>query len=136
MVNYGADYWNLKPVGLYQTIFYSVGVAPLALCYTGIMILLFQHNTWKKLLSVTAPVGKMAFTNYVMHTLVGTCFFSGVGLNLAGKLGTFFLVVFALNVFICQIIISTIWLKYFNYGPIEWLWRSATFKKWQKFVKS
>ena len=38
--------------------------------------------------------------------------------------------------FLHQIIISTIWLKYFNYGPLEWLWRSATYKKWQPLKKT
>jgi uncharacterized protein len=57
------DYWQLKTNGLYQTIAYTLGVVPLALAYTGIFILLFNNRSGKKLLSVFAPVGKMAFSN-------------------------------------------------------------------------
>jgi uncharacterized protein len=49
--------------------------------------------------------------------------------------GPVYFTLFGIAVFILQIIISTIWLSYFNYGPVEWLWRSATYKKWQPFKK-
>jgi uncharacterized protein len=45
--------------------------------------------------------------------------------------GTFYLTVFGIALFTLQIFISTIWLRYFNYGPVEWLWRSLTYWKMQ-----
>ena len=135
MTNHMRDYFQLKTKGLYQTIAYALGVAPLALAYVGIFMFSFQTTRGKKILSVFAPVGKMAFSNYIMHSLIGNFVFLGAGLGYMGQVGPVYYTLFGIGVFIIQIILSTIWLKYFNYGPVEWLWRSATYKKWQPFRK-
>jgi uncharacterized protein len=135
MSNSMGEYWQLKTKGLYQTIAYALGVVPLSLAYVGLFMLCYQSTAGKKILSVLAPVGKMAFSNYIMHSLIGNFVFLGAGLDYMGRVGPVYLTVFGIAVFIVQIIVSTIWLKYFNYGPVEWLWRSATYKKWQPFRK-
>lgn len=127
-------YFQLKPDGLKQTIAYAIGVAPLALAYVSLVALLYKTGVFKKVLSKVAPAGKMALTNYFMHTMIGLLTFTGVGFSL-GPIGPATWTLFALIVFIFQIIISSIWLRYFNYGPLEWLWRSATYKKWQPMRK-
>ncbi len=129
------DFWQLKTKGLYQTIFYSVGVVPLALAYVGLFMLIFQTVAGKKILAVLAPVGKMAFSNYIMHSIIGNFVFLGAGLGYMRQVGPVYYTIFGIAVFIIQIILSSIWLKYFNYGPVEWLWRSATYKKWQPMRK-
>ena len=136
MTYFSNDYWSMKIKGLYQTIFYALGVVPLAMAYVGIFMLSFQSNAGKKLMSVLTPVGKMAFSNYFLQSLVGNFVFLGPGLGLTGTIGPFYYTFFGIGFFIIQIIISTIWLKYFNYGPLEWLWRSATYKKWQPMRKT
>ena len=135
MSNHMGDYWQLKTNGLYQTIAYAMGVAPLAMAYVGLFMLSFQTITGKKILGVLAPVGKMAFSNYIMHTLIGNFVFLGAGLGYFGEVGPVYYTIFGVLVYICQIILSIIWLKFFNYGPLEWLWRSATYKKWQPMRK-
>ncbi len=129
------SYYRFKMNGLYRTIVYAIGVAPLAAAYIAMFMLAFQSATGKKIMSVFAPVGKMAFTNYIMHTLIGNFVFLNAGLGYMGKVGPVYYTLFAFIVFIIQIFTSTIWLKYFNYGPIEWLWRSATYRKWQPLRK-
>ena len=136
MTWHDGDYYGLKTNGLYQTIFYALGVVPLALLYVSVFMLSFQANTGKKILSVLAPVGKMAFSNYIMQSLIGNFVFLGAGLGYMGTVGPVYYTMFGILVFIGQIIISTIWLKYFNYGPLEWLWRSATYSKWQVMKKT
>lgn len=130
---YDQDYYNLKIKGLYQTIAYALGVVPLALAYVGLSMLSFQTATGKKILSPLAPVGKMAFSNYIMQSLIGNFVFLGAGLGYMKQVGPVHYTLFGVAVFIIQIILSTVWLKYFNYGPVEWLWRSATYKRWQPF---
>ncbi|MEO7265643.1 MAG: DUF418 domain-containing protein [Ferruginibacter sp.] len=127
-------YFNLQTDGLYYTIVYALGVAPLAMCYAATIALLYQTGI-KKLLMVLQPVGKMAFTNYIMHSLIGVLVFQEIGLGLGGQFGPVAWTIFALCIFAGQIILSHIWLHFFNYGPIEWLWRSMTYKKWQPMVK-
>lgn len=124
------DYYQLKMDGLKQTIAYAFGVAPLALAYASVIALLYLNGFFRKLLNVMAPVGKMALTNYFMHTIIGLLAFTGLGLNM-NPIGPAAWTIFALVVFLFQIVISTVWLRYFNYGPLEWLWRSATYGKWQ-----
>lgn len=130
-----ADYFALKPNGFYQTVVYALGVVPLALAYVAIFMLSFQTAAGKRILSVLAPVGKMAFSNYILQTLIGNFVFLGAGLGYMEKVGPVYFTLFGIIVFIFQIILSTAWLKYFNYGPLEWLWRSATYKKWQPMRK-
>ena len=83
-----------------------------------------------------APVGKMAFSNYVMQSLIGNFVFLNAGLGFMGQVGPVFSTLFGISVFIGQIIFSTIWLKYYNFGPIEWLWRSATYHEWQPMLRN
>jgi uncharacterized protein len=135
MTYFMGDYWNLKAKGLYQTIFYALGVVPLALAYVGLFMLSFQNTAGKKILTVFAPVGKMAFSNYILQSLTGNFVFLGAGLGYMGQVGPFWYTLLGIGFFIIQVILSTVWLNYFNYGPLEWLWRSATYKKWQPMLK-
>ncbi|MBK7561499.1 MAG: DUF418 domain-containing protein [Chitinophagaceae bacterium] len=135
MTWYNNDYFNLKMKGLYQTIAYALGVVPLAMTYVALFMLSFQSAAGKKILSVLAPVGKMAFSNYILQSLTGNFVFLGAGLGYMGQIGPVYYTLFGIGFFILQIILSTQWLKYFNYGPLEWLWRSATYKKWQPMIK-
>jgi uncharacterized protein len=97
-------------------------------------MLCFQTAFGKKLLSATAPVGKMAFSNYMTHSLVCNFVFLGAGLGYGGQVGPFYLTIFAIALFTLQVMISTRWLRYFNYGPVEWVWRSLTYGKLQPFT--
>jgi uncharacterized protein len=129
-------YYQLKIEGFYQSIAYALGVGPLALAYVALFFLFAQTAFGKKVTAVLQPVGKMAFTNYITHSIIGTLVFYGAGLGLVREVGPVYYTLLAFLVFIGQIILSTLWLKYFNYGPIEWLWRSATYKKWQPLKKT
>jgi uncharacterized protein len=135
MQHHMGDYFQMKQNGLYQTICYALGVVPLALAYVGIFMLCFKTQAGKKILGFMAPAGKMAFTNYIMHSLIGNFVFFSAGLGYMWKVGPVYYTLFGIIVFIFQVIVSTIWLKYFNYGPVEWVWRSATYKKWQPMRK-
>lgn len=129
----GGAYFGLKINGWYETIAYALGVVPLSLAYVGILMLSFQKAIGHKILLVISPVGKMAFSNYFMHSLIGNFVFLGAGLGYMGQVGPFYYTLFAVLVFVFQIIFSTIWLKYFQYGPVEWIWRSLTYNKRQAF---
>lgn len=135
MQAHDGSYYNLTAKGLYRTIAYAIGVAPLAAAYIAIFMFSFRTTAGGKILSFLAPVGKMAFTNYIMHTLIGNFVFLNAGLGYMERVGPVYYTVFAMVVFVFQIIISTVWLRYFNYGPVEWLWRSGTYGKWQEMRK-
>ncbi len=135
MAWFNQDYFSLKIKGLYQTIAHTLGVTPLAMAYVALFMLSFRAVAGKKILSVLAPVGKMAFSNYIIQSLIGNFVFLGAGLGYMGKVGPVYYTLFGIGFFCIQIILSTIWLKYYYFGPLEWLWRSATYKKWQPMRK-
>ncbi|HMO60792.1 MAG TPA: DUF418 domain-containing protein [Ferruginibacter sp.] len=100
------------------------------------LIMLFIQSGWPRFLqNALAAVGQMAFTNYIMQTLICNFIFLGYGLSLYGKLQRYELYYIVAGIWILQLIISPLWLKYFQYGPLEWLWRSLTYWAKQPFKK-
>lgn len=98
-----------------------------------IIILLGSRQGWiATKLSYFAPVGRMAFSNYLMQSLVFVSIFTASGKTIFASLGWIgsinytYVVLMAIVFFIIQMIVSHYWLKLFNYGPFEWLWRIGT----------
>lgn len=108
----------------------------LSMAHIAALILLYQSNFAQNLFSRLVAVGRMAFTNYIMHSVICTLFFFGYGLNYFGELEYYqiYFVVFA--IWILQLIISPIWLQYYLFGPLEWLWRSLTYWQIQPFRRT
>ena len=86
-----------------------------------------KSNLMLSLTNKLQSVGRMAFTNYIMHSVIGFFLFTGVGLGLYAKLNRVELFVVVIIIWLLQLIISEWWLKHYRYGPLEWLWRSLTY---------
>ena len=71
-----------------------------------------------------AAAGRMAFTNYLMTSIVMTSIFYGYGGNLFGEVQRASLWLFVLGMWGLMLLWSKAWLDRFHYGPLEWLWRS------------
>jgi len=119
-----------NPLGLGNTFFYAFSVVPLCLAYTSVFCLHWIKRKGNSKLKVLAPVGRMALTNYLMQTIIGITLYYGVGLGFGGNIGPAVFVPIGLGVYALQIIYSNLWFKYFNYGPMEWIWRQLTY--WKK----
>ncbi|HBK46171.1 MAG TPA: hypothetical protein DDZ67_07010 [Xanthomonadaceae bacterium] len=74
-----------------------------------------------------APAGRMALSNYVLQSLVCTLVFYGYGLGYFQQLARAWQPLFALALFLVQVALSHAWLRRFDYGPLEWLWRGVTY---------
>jgi uncharacterized protein len=122
--------------GLVGVITYAFGVPALALGITALIAALWQNAAWNRALAVLAPVGRMALTNYLLQTVICVLLFYGYGLGLFGRFGALKATLIALAIFTFQIAASGLWLKYFAYGPLEWIWRQLTYRKrleiWRK----
>jgi uncharacterized protein len=103
----------------------------LSFAFICLIVLLSKRSIKNRLFNSLAGVGRTAFSNYLLQTVICTTIFYGHGLGLIGYVerGTQFLIVIAVWVF--QILITNIWLRYFRFGPAEWLWRSLTYWKLQ-----
>lgn len=99
--------------------------------YIGLVMLLCQLNVWEGLKRRFAAVGRMAFTNYLLQTIICTTIFYGHGFGLFGRVERVWQLVIVFGIWIFQLYISPIWLRRFKFGPAEWLWRSLTYWKLQ-----
>lgn len=99
-------------------------------------IVLYQTKFLSKYLDLLSPYGRMGLTNYEAQNVVGAILFSSWGLgSFFGGLGITELFFLGLIIYAIQIIASKQWLRHFLYGPLEWLWRSGTYMKWQSFKR-
>lgn len=85
------------------------------------------------MVNLLAPVGRMALTNYLMHSIIAAVLFHSYGFGLFGQIELWQGVLIACVIFALQIPFSAFWLKRFRFGPFEWLWRSLTYLKIQPF---
>jgi uncharacterized protein len=107
----------------------------MALGYLGVVMLVVQRGWLRALQDRLAAVGRMALTNYLSQTLICTFIFHGWGLGQFGTWSRSQLVLLALGVWAFQLIVSPLWLRHFQFGPMEWLWRTLTYLRPQPFHK-
>ncbi|MFN3792971.1 DUF418 domain-containing protein [Massilia sp.] len=105
-----------------------LGNLPASIGYVSLVILmLYSASPWNKV-SVLAPFGRMALTNYLAQSLVASTFFYGYGFGNWG-ISRVDQMLFVVVLAAAQIVFSHVWLSRFRYGPMEWLWRAVTY--WQ-----
>ena len=79
--------------------------------------------------------GRMALTDYIGQSVFGMLLFYGIGFGFGAGVGLVYVVLIAAGVWIVQAFFSGIWLRYFQFGPLEWIWRMLTYGKVFKLVK-
>ncbi|MCC8537246.1 DUF418 domain-containing protein [Xanthomonas axonopodis pv. poinsettiicola] len=93
----------------------------MSLGYAAWVIRFASHLDW------LAPAGRMALSNYLLQSLLCTWIFYGYGLGYFEQLPRVWQLPFAVGMFAVQVVVSRWWLRWFRFGPVEWLWRSATY---------
>lgn len=116
-----------NPLGLLDTFFYAAGIVPLSLAYVSSICLVWIKTKGNTRWNVFSAPGRMALTNYLMQSILCIIIFYGVGFNVGGNVGPVIVYPIALVIYFLQIVYSHLWLKYFNYGPFEWVWRQLTY---------
>ncbi|MCK5127705.1 MAG: DUF418 domain-containing protein [candidate division Zixibacteria bacterium] len=111
------------------SLFVSIGHASLIMIIIKSEVLMFLTDR-------LAAIGRVALSNYLFHTLVFTTVFYGYGLGLFGRFERFELALMVLAMWLFQLIVSPIWLRFYRFGPFEWLWRIVTYRKVPKFKRS
>jgi uncharacterized protein len=110
---------------------YDVRRILLSVGHASLLLLIYRSRIAPWLMRALTNVGQMAFTNYLMQSIICTWFFYGYGFGMYDKLSYYQLYYVVFAVWIFQLIASSIWLRYFKFGPFEWLWRSLTYWKAQ-----
>lgn len=93
--------------------------------YVGLMILLLRFSVVRKALSPLKSYGRMALTNYLFQTIL--ILSAGKILDVVGRLTYLQSLSLCLVIYVIQLSFSSLWLRYFRYGPLEWVWRLLTY---------
>lgn len=101
--------------------------ARVAICFghLAVLMMLIKAGSLRWLLDLLVAVGRMAFSNYVLHSVVCAVLFSGLGWF--GQLERYQLYYVVAAIWLVNLAWSPLWLKYFRFGPLEWLWRSLNY---------
>jgi uncharacterized protein len=108
-----------------------IGSLIVAFGHIGLVMLIFKTGVLPHLMRRFAAAGRMALTNYLMHSLILTTIFYGYGMGLYGTISRFWQMGFVIGVIALQLALSAWWLARYRFGPVEWLWRSLTYWKRQ-----
>lgn len=132
------DMWKsgFDPVVLHQLGDYQQATRPfIALAHGSVLLLIIRAGALTGLIDRLSAAGRMAFSNYLMTSIITTFVFCGFGFGLYGKLSRFELLYVVVGVWAFMLIWSKPWMARFHYGPFEWMWRSLVRWKPQHFVK-
>lgn len=118
-----------------HSVLYFVSVFPLGFAYVaGICLLYLRRPQWEGFRFFTMP-GRMALTNYIGQSAFGMLIFYGIGFGFGAGVGLIHVVLIASGVWIAQALVSSIWLHFCQFGPLEWIWRMLTYGKVFKLIK-
>ncbi|HRI52759.1 MAG TPA: DUF418 domain-containing protein [Pseudomonadota bacterium] len=120
-----------RGLGGWQGLADLLSTVPLALGYAALLVLLLQRPAIQRALSGLEAIGKMALTCYLGQSVVLGFIFYGYGLGLFGRLGSAVTAPLGLLLFGLQVAFCQRWLRRYQFGPVEWLWRSVTYGRLQ-----
>jgi len=123
----GFDFLHMMSVGNFA----NMALSPfISLLYASLLILVVKAGAVSFFTNALAAVGRMAFTNYLMQTIImTTIFYGGRGFGLFGEVDRVGLWGIVVVVWIAQLIWSPLWLSRFSMGPFEWVWRSLSYAR-------
>ncbi|WP_253737793.1 DUF418 domain-containing protein [Halohasta salina] len=107
----------------------------LAAAYIAAVMLYCRWRTEGPLLTALSAVGRTALSNYLLQTVLATSIFYGHGLGLFGTMSRVELLGVVVGIWTVQIVLSVLWMRYFKFGPVEWLWRTGTYGRRQPLRK-
>ena len=124
--NFSGD-WSWQRSMFFGGLFNSWGCVPMALGYLSLVMLAVRRRFLPGLQARLAAVGRMAFTNYLLQTVLCTTIFYGHGLGLFASVERYQQLLIVFGVWAFQLWLSPIWLRRYRYGPLEWMWRTLTY---------
>lgn len=120
-----------KPFGFgTHSLFYFISVYLTSFGYISAFCLLYLRNRYGNFWKMMAFPGRMALTNYIGQSAIGVLIFYGVGLGIGADTGLVYGEIIAVTVFLFEIAFSSGWLRYFRFGPLEWIWRCLTYLRY------
>lgn len=126
---------NAHPWGMTgHTLLYTVSVFPMGLAYAAGVSLYYLYKKEQRIFRLLAAPGRMALTNYIGQSVWGIIIFYGIGWGWGADTGLVYVLSLATGVYLTEVLSSHLWLHYFRYGPLEWIWRMLTYRKWLSLI--
>ncbi len=110
---------------------YEYGRLTVGLGHLSLVLFVYKMGWLRPVTYLLSKVRQMALTNYLLTSVLMTLFFNGCGLGKFGSLERHQLLYVVFSMWSINLILSSIWLRYFRFGPVEWVWRSLTYWKCQ-----
>lgn len=107
----------------------------IGLAHASVILLIVRAGAAPTVVNRLAAAGRMAFSNYLMTSIITTVVFCGFGFGLYGRLSRFQELAVVAGVWVFILAWSKPWLVRFHYGPFEWAWRSLVRWSPQPFVR-
>ncbi len=139
LVGYGV-YWNFAndwgPRSLFLgSQFNYWGSLPVSLGWVGAVMLLLRRGRPTGLRHRLAALGRMAFSQYLLQSVLCSLIFYGHGLGWFGGVERSEQLLIVVAIWFVQLWSAPLWLRHFRFGPLEWLWRSLTYRRRQPFLR-
>lgn len=119
--------WTMEFSMFLGSEFNYVGSVGVALAYVSLVMLFSKSAAGTGIINMISAVGRMAFTNYILMTLLCTFIFYGHGIGLYGSVERKYQILMVLAIWILIMFISPLWLKRYRFGPLERIWRALTY---------
>src|SRR5204863_306159 len=128
-----AKHWDVEYSLYFGEQYNYWGSYLVALGWTGLVMLWCRSSRAPALKERMAAAGRMAFTNYILQTVICTTIFYGSGFGYFERVPRTGQILIVFAVYAAQLAIAPLWLRHFRFGPLEWLWRTLTYGKRQPF---
>ncbi len=110
----------------------GIGGPAMSFVYISLIVLFISSRLHLRLFRAISDTGRMALTNYLTQSIICTTIFFSYGFGLYGKVNIWQGILMTIVIYTVQVIWSYLWLKHYRFGPMEWAWRSLTYRKVQK----
>jgi len=112
---------------------YDLRRLAMALGYLGLILWFARGTGAAAVRGALAATGRMALTNYLAQSVLCALLFYGFGLGLYGQVTGWYLYGIVLAIWALEITWSVWWLARWRIGPVEWVWRSLTYRQRQNW---
>jgi len=119
--------WTMEYSMFLGAQFNYLGSVGIALGYLAIIMLICRSPHFQGFKKTLGAVGRMAFSNYILQSILCVFVFYGTGLGLFGSVERKYQVLIVMGIWIILLVISPLWLDRHRFGPLEWVWRRLTY---------
>ncbi len=138
-ISIAANFAGIHSDSFLWTLLYLVGSNVsgllLALAYLSTILTLVERRPHHPIAVALGQLGRMALTGYLLESLLMSALMSHWGLAWFGTTTSAERIGLVIVIYLTILGFANLWMCSFRYGPMEWLWRSLTYLKWQPLIR-